>query len=252
MMEHFKEILQNILSAVVISPSDSDSDRALKIIWYAFFGSIIVLVIISWLLFVMLTFTNENVKVPYIENDTLYTALGKLSDRGLVANAAPKYTDEYDTGVVYRQSPNQGSIVKQGRTVTFNVSLGPRKSALPDFRGFTRFELMDYLNETYPDIEELPYDFNAPLYEFNDEIEKGRIIKQEPPESTPIQNVKKVTFWFSNGPADYSAPVLANYVGRNLDEVSEELAELEIYYGYDFCSNPRSSFRHAYSRTVHR
>ena len=46
-MEHFKEIVQNIISKIMISSRDSDTDRAQKIIWYAFFGSIILLFIVS-------------------------------------------------------------------------------------------------------------------------------------------------------------------------------------------------------------
>jgi serine/threonine-protein kinase len=165
-MNFFLDAFNNFLSKVLIQPNDLEVVKAKKIIWYAFFGSIGIIIIISWLIFVTFTFTANNVKVPNLKNDSIYVAIGKLSDKYLVADANPKYSEIYNEGTVFDQNPKPGSIVKKGRLVSFSVSLGQPQTSLPDFRGLTLFELVDYFEERYPNIK-IPFKINAPIYEFS-------------------------------------------------------------------------------------
>lgn len=232
-MEHFKEIFQKIISTIMINPSDSEIDKAKKIIWYSFFGSIIILLVISWIIFAALTFSTNIVKTPMIDGDNVYKAINKLYEKRLVSNVNPKYSEKIDAGVVYNQSPKPGSIVKKGRIISFFVSLGPREIALPDFRGFTLFELDNYLNTKYPDGN-IPFNIENPVYEFNEEVEKGRIIKQEPKDGIPVYNVNKINLWISNGIKEDGAIQLGNYIGKKIQDVSKKLSDLEIFYSYEF------------------
>ncbi len=232
-MEKFKEILEKIISTILITPDDSDTERAKKIIWYAFFGSIILIFIVSWLIFVLFTFTADIVKVPNIEGDYLYKALEKLSERKLVSTISPKYSNIYPEGIVFDQSPSPGSVVKKGRVVFLSVSLGDQSMALPDFRGYTLFDLADFLDKTYVNTK-IPYKFDPIIYEFNNSVEKGRIIKQEPSDGTPLKEVKKVKLWVSNGIKDSTEKTLPNFVGKKIDEISNKIEELGIFYNIDF------------------
>jgi len=47
-MNYFIEFLDTIKNAIFLSDSDSDEDRAKKVLWYTFFGSIIMICIISY------------------------------------------------------------------------------------------------------------------------------------------------------------------------------------------------------------
>lgn len=237
-MSHFLDFLSNIKSAILISSSDSEVDKAKKIIWYAFFGALIMLIVVPWVIFTTSTFSAEIVKVPYIEKDDIYKALKKLSDKKLVANVTPRYSDLYEEGIVFSQSPVQGSTIKHGEDVTFFVSLGTHKDALEDFRGFSLFEFATELDKNYHNSE-IPFKIKTPIYEDNEKIEKGRIIKQEPAEGTPLNNVKTIQLWVSKGPKEVGKPTLSNYKERNLEDVSRELADKEVPYTITF--NPVKS-----------
>jgi len=117
--------------------------------------------------------------------------------------------------------------------VFFNVSLGDHSNSLPDFRGYTLFDLADFLDKTYIDSK-VPYSFETPIYEFNDNVEKGRIIRQEPSDGTPLKQVKKVKLWISNGIKDNTEKTLPNFVGKTFNEILKTLEELEIYYSINF------------------
>ena len=118
----------------------------------------------------------------------IYEAIKKLSDKKLVTNVITKYTDEAGAGIVYMQSPNQGSVVKRGRVVVLNVSLGPIKSELPDFVKSDLFDVEDYLNKEFPSGG-ISFKIEDPVYEFNEEVEKGKILDQEPKSGLPISVV---------------------------------------------------------------
>jgi beta-lactam-binding protein with PASTA domain len=226
-------MFDRIVSAVIINPRDSEIVKAKKIIWYSAIGSILVLFIVSWIIFQLFSFSSDKVKVPMINGDNIYEALNKLSEKNLVARVSTRFSDKYNAGEVYAQNPRQGSVVKRGRVVSFSVSLGPRNASLPDFTGLTMFELEDLLDQKYPQGK-IPYKFDNPVYEFNDTVEKGRIIRQEPKDGTPIYSVKKVKFWVSNGIKQEHAKTIGEYKGKKIDDVAQILADLEVPYTYDF------------------
>jgi len=232
-MEHFKQIIHNIISFIIISSDDSETEKAKKIMRYAFIGSLLIVFLFAWIIFVVLTFSENIVKVPNVEGDYIYSALKKLSDKKLIADVSPKYSDKYKEGKVYDQSPWQGSIVKKGRVVTFSVSLGTLDNALPDVTGFNLLELSAFLDKKYPKGA-IPFKIDTPKYEFNENIEKGKIFKMEPEEGTFLKEVTKLKIWVSNGPEDKNAQLLKNYVDKNFNAVNEELANAGIPYSFEF------------------
>lgn len=231
-MEHFKEIIGTIFSKIIISPADSDEDRAKKIILYTFIGAIIGIIIISWILFVLFTFNNDKIKVPMINNDNIYVALGKLSERNLVADVIPRFTEKHPKDIVYKQKPKQGNTVKKGRVITFYVSLGPHKKALPNFRGLSLFELQNFLQQEY--AQDMPFKIQSIKFEFSSTVEKGKIIDQTPNDGTPLYNVAKLALTVSNGPKVATARTIPNFSGKSLEEASKILSDLELYYTYEF------------------
>jgi hypothetical protein len=74
----------------------------------------------------------------------------------------------------------------------------------------------------------LPYTFDQKNYEFSETVEKGRIIRQEPVEGTPLKSVKSVKLWISKGldiPEEHN---FQDYIGKNLTEVLEDLGMKEV------------------------
>ena len=232
-MEYFKDMIKNIISSILINPDDSDKEKTRKINIYYFVGSPILLIIISYIIFIVFTSSNNNVKVPMVKNDNIYQAIKKLSARRLGTSVITKYTNEAEAGIVYSQNPKQGSIVRRGRVIVLNVSLGHIRSELPDFVKSNLFDVEDFFNEKFP-TGNLPFKIEPSIYEFNEKVERDRIFKQEPEPGVPMYSVKNLKFWVSNGPKDEGVKVIQNYIGRNIEEVSKELAELEILYTFEY------------------
>ncbi|MCG8570351.1 MAG: PASTA domain-containing protein [Spirochaetes bacterium] len=232
-MSFFLEFLTNIKERIFISSKDTEVIKAKKIIWYAFFGAIIMIFIVSYFLFVTLTFQANHVKVPHINGDNVYVALNKLADKNLVANVTPRYSEEFEEGMVFEQKEGQGSIVKKGRTISFFVSLGQPQTSLPDYSGYSLFQLVEALDKKYVNAE-LPFIINAPIYEFNERLEKGKIIRQSPEEGTPISKVKEISLWVSNGPKEEGKKILSSFVKQHLNEIMAELSDYEIFYTLNF------------------
>lgn len=229
--KYFKEIIEKIIKILIITKEDSDILKAKKILWYSAVLSVFVMILLSSFIFVIFTFSTENVKVPMIERDNIYTALNKLYEKRLIPKPIIQYSDDYDAHIVFNQNPKQGLIVKKGSVVTFYVSLGQKDNALPDFRGYDLFELEEFLTTRY---KKLPFVIEQPIYEYSDEVEKGKIIRQYPKDGTPINFVKKVKIWVSNGPKQENSLMLRNYVGERFDVVSKELADANIPFSCIF------------------
>ncbi len=141
MFEHFKEMFGKLLSAIIINQMDSEETKAKKIIWYSCIGAVIILIIVSWFILLISTFSNEKIKVPMLAGDDIYAALTKLSEKKLSSHVIAKYSDIIEPYKVIKSDPIQGSIVKSKRLITIYVSLGARDVSLPDFTGYNLFEL---------------------------------------------------------------------------------------------------------------
>ncbi len=230
-MEHLKNLKDKIVSKVFINKDDTDIVKAKKSIRLTFVGSIIAIFIIAWIAFALFTFSKEVVKVPNIENDNIYIALNKLSDKNLIPKPNTLYSETYKEGRVFNQKPAAGTFIKQGRIITFNVSFGSYESSLPDFRGYTLFYFDDYLKEKYPNGD-YPFKILPTKYEFNEKVPANEIVSQEPPEGTFIKGMDSVQFVVSLGVKKEGILQLPNFVGKNMGEASEELTKMGLKWSY--------------------
>jgi beta-lactam-binding protein with PASTA domain len=232
-MEYFKEIISNIISAIIIKPEDSETDKAKKIIWYVFIAAPILLIIVASIIFVTFTFSTDIVTVPNLGGSNIYKALEKLSEKKLVANVSAKYSETIEEGIVFSQNPIQGSPVKKGSSVSLSVSLGTQKVNIPDLKGIALIDLDLFLSKEYPNSK-IPFKIAPPVYETNDSIEKGIIFKQDPAEGTSIKKAKLVKIWVSNGRKDGEIETLKNYKGKKFDEITGELSGLELLFTFKY------------------
>ncbi len=228
-MNYLMDFIEYIKEKIIISHGDSDEDRAKKIIWYAFFGSFVLIFVVSWIIFVLFTFTSTSIKIPNMVGDDVYSALKKMSDKDLMVRVFPKFNDKYPEGTVYLQNPSHGAVVKRGRLVILTVSLGNQDNSLPDFTGMTMFEVDDLLNAKYPLKNKAPYTIETPVTEHNDKVAIGQVIRQTPEAGTMLKKVKKVQLVMSSGPASKTAKkVLNNYTGKRVRDILGEISSLGI------------------------
>ena len=237
-MSYFMDFIEKIRDFIFLASSDSEEQRASKILWYSLFGGILLIIIVSYTIFVMLSFSSKGVSIPNITGDTIYVGLRKLSDVDLCVRISTRYSDETPEGVIIGQNPKQGSFVKKGRRVILTVSMGAKTDSLPDFTQMSLFQIMDLLRNQYIDGK-IPYSINERYYEFSDTVEKGHVIRQEPAEGTPIKSVKRVKLWLSNGMKKGLPATLPSFVDERLYDALDIIKKQELNVNVMFTPTTR-------------
>lgn len=237
-MNYFIDFFEGVKNFLFLSSSDSDEDRAKKILWYTFFGSILMISLVSYIIFVSLSFSGKGVKVPYMEGDNIYVALRKMSDKNLSAGVIPRYSDDIPEGIVMRQDITQGSFVKVGRRINLTVSMGKKENSLPDFTGMNLFDVAGLIDSMYPDGR-VPYKVEERIYEFSDTVDRGLVIRQEPADGTPVTSVKSVKLWISNGMKTMASHTVGDYAEMKLYEALDDAASKEMNVTVTFTETNR-------------
>ncbi|OHD48193.1 MAG: hypothetical protein A2Y29_07350 [Spirochaetes bacterium GWE2_31_10] len=136
------------------------------------------------------------------------------------------------------QSPSQGAYVRPGRKIALSVSMGQKENSLPDFTQMTLFDIAILLDELYPNGD-IPYTIDEKIYEFSEKIEKGRIIKQEPAEGTPVKSCRSVKVWISNGMETLASKTVGTYVNEKLYTALKDIASKEINVSVQFTATSK-------------
>lgn len=143
---------------------------------------------------IIVSLGRESVKVPDIRNKSAADAEAALSAQGLVGSASQDYSDSVAAGNVISQSPEAGTSVDKGTTISYVVSLGPRTQTVdvPDIlRSYpaTAEQLLSeagltaaYGGEQYSDYPE------------------GTVCRVNPEVGVKVEKGTTIYYWVSLGP----------------------------------------------------
>ena len=137
------------------------------------------------------TMSGERIDVPDVVGRGEAQATKTLQDLGFKVEAKDTYSDDFATGLVARQSPEEGAELKEGATVTIWVSRGPETIVLSDFRGWKAAEVADWLEKNGLEGVRTNGRSNA--------VTQGRVYQQDPPAGTTLARGETVTYWVSSG-----------------------------------------------------
>jgi len=106
------------------------------------------------------------------------------------------YSDEYEKGQIIDQKPASGTRVAKGTVIYVTVSLGkePETVLMDNHVGKTQDETKGYLDALKLDLQ-----FNV-VEEFNDELEKGLVVRTDPAEGERLSTGSVVILYVSKGP----------------------------------------------------
>ena len=127
----------------------------------------------------------KSIAVPLVVGETEAVATAEIRSRGLVANVVER-RNEVEKGQVLSQSPDAGTRVDQGSTVTIEVSTGPEKVTVPNVIGRLRSNAAAALHAKgfAVAVNEQPVDV---------ESQDGRVIDQFPTPGSPQTKGTTVT-----------------------------------------------------------
>lgn len=126
----------------------------------------------------------------YVSDAASTLAASNLSDGGA---SAEEYSDEYDEGMIIRQSPEAGTKVNEGTSVSYVVSKGSKPAdqvKVPSLTGKTLGEAISALNARNLTYTEVDIDSSEP---------SGKVVKVDPGEGTSVDVGTAITLYVSNG-----------------------------------------------------
>lgn len=158
-------------------------------------------------------------ELPSVVGNTQSDAEATLKGKDLkVSYEYDKTEDEKLWGTVKSSDPAAGTSVKSGDVITLTIYTGPDvvNAKVPDVEGMT-------LEEAKAELEKAGFTKYECEYEFDDEVEKGKVIKQSGAEigkEAPVTT--QITLVISRG-KDVEMEVVPTVVGNTLENAKKAL-----------------------------
>jgi serine/threonine-protein kinase len=164
------------------------------------------------------------ITVPEIQNLKVDSARARLRDLTLNGAAAQgQFHENIDSGLVIRQVPPPGSLVKPDRTVRFIPSLGPAKNPVPILKGISVLQaklVLQQNNLRLGSVHTVPSNF----------FPANMVIKSIPEADRTVRNGSEVDLVVSAGSMSENT-VVPNVLGKTMAEAEEILSLANLTVG---------------------
>lgn len=178
--------------------------------------------VIAVLLLVIVVFTTifiggnevKQVKVPNIIGKSFDEAKKEIESLGLKLEREKTENSDKPDGEILRSDPTADTMINKGSIIKVVVSGGVEKVTVPNLRDYEENVIKQYL-----DSKGLKYEIN---YEFNDNVEKGYYVSQDPKAGTEIAKEDTIYVTISKGP-EVKLVKVKNYIGYNINDAKADL-----------------------------
>ncbi|WP_051350528.1 PASTA domain-containing protein [Caloramator sp. ALD01] len=192
--------------------------------------SVLVVLFTAGYIILSKNFVVKDVEVPNIIGLNEEEAKLKLEPLKLKLEVEGKEYSDKPEGTIIKMYPEDGIKVKEGSTIRVKLSAGQKKVIVPDLKGLDLLEAEILLKNNglkRGSIER----------KYSDEVEKNRIMDQDPKPNTEIIEGAEVNIVISDGKEEKftKVPIL---LGRSIEEAKAQLQAANlvlgnITYGYD-------------------
>lgn len=158
----------------------------------------------------------RDVEVPNVVGMPVYDAKTILKEKGL-GSIIIEVHDDAEKGMVIKQNPGRGMMIKEGRDVELTVSLGSKLLTLPDVREYLLSNARISLHNA---------GFKYTVEEIYDEKPAGVVLDQNPPAGKyTADTVVKLTVSKGAKPVIHEMP---NLIGLTLEKAREKLIRMNL------------------------
>ena len=154
----------------------------------------------------------KEIKVPNLKNKTMSYITKWMVENNIQINYKDRYDNNIKSGRVIESNYKEGDIIEEGTTVDIIFSKGPL--VMKKFDNINDFK-------SWADTNGIKYEIKE---EFNEEIEKDKIIKTSIEEGKNINLEETITVYVSKG----IAVKIPNFIGKSKSEVQKECDNLGI------------------------
>jgi eukaryotic-like serine/threonine-protein kinase len=153
----------------------------------------------------------ETVAVPYVVGLQQANAVNKIEEKGLTPQVRPVSNSDVEEGVVFNQTPTEGTRVDKETVVTIDVSSGKPEVTIPSVVGQTDDDAVAELTRA---------GLVAQVAEVSSDRDVGTVTAQSPSAGTVVVEGTQVRVNVSKGPKPVTIP---NVVGLPYDQAASEL-----------------------------
>ncbi len=165
-----------------------------------------------------------DVEIPSVIDMTYEEAKDELEAAGLKIEMGEEVeTEDKEPGVVVSQSPKEGVKVKEGSTVTVDISISAEGELVPNLLG----EVYDK-STVEKILEDHGFTLGTVTEDYSAEYEKGYIMGQDPGPGTEADKDTAVNIVVSQGKAKPKMPLL---LGLTVDQAEAALADQGLVLG---------------------
>jgi eukaryotic-like serine/threonine-protein kinase len=180
--------------------------------WLLGVGAVLGLAVLAFVLFdVISSRGSESVAVPYVVGIPEASARSDLTERGLVPRVRNLPNSDVEEGLVFAQTPTEGTRVEEDTVVTIDVSTGKPEVTVPSVVGQSLADAVEELTSAGLD---------AQVVDVDSDREPGTVTGQAPQPGTVVVEGTRVRINVSRGPAPVTVP---NVIGFPYDQAAFEL-----------------------------
>lgn len=154
----------------------------------------------------------KEIKVPNLKNKTMSYITKWMVENNIQINYKDRYDNNIKSGRVIESNYKEGDIIEEGTTVDIIFSKGPL--VMKKFDNINDFK-------SWADTNGIKYEIKE---EFNEKIEKDKIIKTSIEKGKNINLEETITVYVSKG----IAVKIPNFIGKSKSEVQKECDNLGI------------------------
>lgn len=141
---------------------------------------------------------NGDFKVPKLIGISYNDAKKEYGDK-FKFTTTMEYSSEYDEGIIFEQSPNEGMLLKSNSEIKIKVSKGKRQVEVPDVKNKTFDNAKAVLEEKGFKV--------VPINVTDENIPKDSVVKTDPPSDTKADYGSEISVYISQGPLSSSTIV---------------------------------------------
>jgi eukaryotic-like serine/threonine-protein kinase len=179
--------------------------------WLLGIGAILGLAVLGYVLFDVVGRGSGPVSVPYVVGIPEANARTDITDRGLVPRVRNLPNSDVEEGLVFAQSPTEGTKVEDGTVVTIDVSSGKPEVTVPSVVGESVADAVEELTAAGLD---------ARVVDVDSDREPGTVTGQAPTSGTVVVEGTEVRINVSRGPKPVDVP---NVIGFPYAQAATEI-----------------------------
>ena len=153
----------------------------------------------------------QPVAVPYVVGIERALAVNQITDRGLEPRVRNVPNSDVPDGIVFQQTPTEGTEVAKGTVVTIDVSSGKPEVTVPSVVGQSLANAVAELTSAGLD---------AQVVEVDSDRDPGTVTGQAPPAGTVVVEGTQVRINVSRGPKPVTVP---NVIGLPYEQAASEI-----------------------------